>query len=63
MRRHSAEEAVLLEMENTGKVFLDEHGLALAMTRYVLERTQPETTATMNWRPLRQNANVGRCNS
>jgi hypothetical protein len=38
MRRHGAEEAVLLEKENPGKVFLGEHGLALAMTRYVLER-------------------------
>ena len=38
VRTHSDEEAVLLEKENAGKVFLGEHELALAMTRYVLER-------------------------
>ena len=38
VRTHSEEEAVLLEKENAGKVFLGEHELALAMTRYVLER-------------------------
>ena len=38
VRTHSEEEAVLLEKENTGKVFLGEHELALAMTRHVLER-------------------------
>jgi CPA2 family monovalent cation:H+ antiporter-2 len=38
VRMHSEEEAVLLEKENAGKVFLGEHELALAMTRYVLER-------------------------
>jgi monovalent cation:H+ antiporter-2, CPA2 family len=38
VRTHSEEEAVLLEKETVGKVFLGEHELALAMTRYVLER-------------------------
>jgi CPA2 family monovalent cation:H+ antiporter-2 len=38
VRTHSEEEAALLEKENAGKVFLGEHELALAMTRYVLER-------------------------
>jgi monovalent cation:H+ antiporter-2, CPA2 family len=38
VRTHSEEEAVLLEKENAGKVFLGEHELALAMTRHVLER-------------------------
>ena len=38
VRTHSEEEAVLLEKENAGKEFLGEHELALAMTRYVLER-------------------------
>jgi CPA2 family monovalent cation:H+ antiporter-2 len=38
VRTHSEEEAVLLEKENAGKVFLGEHELAIAMTRYVLER-------------------------
>jgi monovalent cation:H+ antiporter-2, CPA2 family len=38
VRTHSEEEAVLLENENAGKVFLGEHELALAMTCHVLER-------------------------
>ena len=38
VRTHSEEEAVLLEKENAGKVFLGEHELALAMIRHVLER-------------------------
>ena len=38
VRTHSEEEAVLLEKENVGKVFLGEHELAIAMTRHVLER-------------------------
>ena len=38
VRTHSEEEAGLLEKENTGKVFLGEHELALAMIRHVLER-------------------------
>jgi monovalent cation:H+ antiporter-2, CPA2 family len=37
VRTHSEEEAVLLEKENAGKVFLGEHELAIAMTRHVLE--------------------------
>jgi len=37
VRTHSEEEALLLEKENAGKVFLGEHELAIAMTRYVLE--------------------------
>jgi CPA2 family monovalent cation:H+ antiporter-2 len=38
VRTHSEEEAVLLEKENAGKVFLGEHELALGMTRHVIER-------------------------
>jgi monovalent cation:H+ antiporter-2, CPA2 family len=38
VRTHSEEEAGLLEKENTGKVFLGEHELALSMIRHVLER-------------------------
>ncbi|MGH7824447.1 MAG: YbaL family putative K(+) efflux transporter [Candidatus Binatia bacterium] len=38
VRTHSEEEAVLLEKENAGKVFLGEHELALAVTHHVLER-------------------------
>jgi CPA2 family monovalent cation:H+ antiporter-2 len=38
VRTHSEEEAGLLEKENTGKVFLGEHELALAMIGHVLER-------------------------
>jgi CPA2 family monovalent cation:H+ antiporter-2 len=38
VRTHSEEEAVLLEKENAGKVFLGEHELAIAMIRYVIER-------------------------
>jgi CPA2 family monovalent cation:H+ antiporter-2 len=38
VRTHSEEEAGLLEKENTGKVFLGEHELALAMIRHVLGR-------------------------
>jgi CPA2 family monovalent cation:H+ antiporter-2 len=38
VRTHSEEEAVLLEKENSGKVFFGEHELALAMTRHVLEQ-------------------------
>jgi CPA2 family monovalent cation:H+ antiporter-2 len=36
LRSHSAEEAALLEREQTGKVFVGENELALAMTRHVL---------------------------
>jgi CPA2 family monovalent cation:H+ antiporter-2 len=38
VRSHSEEEAVLLEREKAGKVFMGEHELALSMTRHVLER-------------------------
>jgi monovalent cation:H+ antiporter-2, CPA2 family len=38
VRTHSEEEAGLLQKENTGKVFLGEHELALAMIHHVLER-------------------------
>jgi CPA2 family monovalent cation:H+ antiporter-2 len=38
VRTHSEEEAVLLEREHAGKVFMGEHELALGMARYVLER-------------------------
>jgi CPA2 family monovalent cation:H+ antiporter-2 len=38
VRTHSEEEAVLLEKEKAGKVFLGEHELAIAMTRHVLGR-------------------------
>ena len=38
VRTHSEEEAVLLEKQNAGKVFLGEHELACAMMRHVLER-------------------------
>ena len=38
VRTHSEEQAVLLEKEIAGKVFMSEHELALVLTRYVLER-------------------------
>jgi CPA2 family monovalent cation:H+ antiporter-2 len=38
VRTHSEEEAVLLEKETAGKVFLGEHELARAMIHHVLER-------------------------
>jgi CPA2 family monovalent cation:H+ antiporter-2 len=38
VRTHSEEEAVLLQKENAGKVFMGEHELALAMMRHVIER-------------------------
>jgi len=38
VRTHSEEEAVLLEKENAGKVFLGEHELARSMLRDVLNR-------------------------
>jgi CPA2 family monovalent cation:H+ antiporter-2 len=43
VRTHSEEEAVLLEKENAGKVFLGEHELAGSMIRHVLERYAAET--------------------
>ena len=38
LRTHSEEEAALLEKEIAAKVFMGEHELAFALTRYVLER-------------------------
>ena len=38
VRTHSEQEALLLEKENAGKVFMGEHELATAMTCHVLER-------------------------
>jgi CPA2 family monovalent cation:H+ antiporter-2 len=38
VRTHSEEEAVLLEKENVGKVFMGEHELAVGMIRHVIER-------------------------
>jgi CPA2 family monovalent cation:H+ antiporter-2 len=38
VRTHSEEEAVLLEKENVGRVFMDEHELAAGMARHILER-------------------------
>jgi CPA2 family monovalent cation:H+ antiporter-2 len=38
VRTHSEEEAALLEREISGKVFMGEHELAIAATRYVLGR-------------------------
>ncbi|MBI3065467.1 MAG: NAD-binding protein, partial [Deltaproteobacteria bacterium] len=43
VRTHSEEEAVLLEKENAGKVFLGEHELSRSMIQYVLERYAAET--------------------
>jgi CPA2 family monovalent cation:H+ antiporter-2 len=38
VRTHSEEEAVLLQEENAGKVFMGEHELAVGMARHVIER-------------------------
>ena len=38
VRTHSEEDATLLRSENAGTVFLGEHELAMAMTRYVMEK-------------------------
>ncbi|HSL80639.1 MAG TPA: YbaL family putative K(+) efflux transporter [Pseudolabrys sp.] len=38
VRTHSEEEAVFLEKENAGKIFMGEHELAGGIIRYVLER-------------------------
>ena len=38
VRTHSEEEAVLLEQEKAGKVFMGEHELAAGMIRHVIER-------------------------
>ena len=43
VRTHSEEEAVLLEKENAGKVFLGEHELAGSMIQFVLGRYAAET--------------------
>jgi monovalent cation:H+ antiporter-2, CPA2 family len=43
VRTHSEEEAVLLEKDNAGKVFLGEHELAVGMTQHVLERYTART--------------------
>jgi monovalent cation:H+ antiporter-2, CPA2 family len=43
VRTHSEEEAVLLEKENAGKVFLGEHELARSMIRHVLDRYAART--------------------
>jgi CPA2 family monovalent cation:H+ antiporter-2 len=42
LRTHSDEEAVLLQKDSLGKVFVGEHELALGMTRHVLTRMQSE---------------------
>jgi monovalent cation:H+ antiporter-2, CPA2 family len=43
VRTHSEEEAVLLEKEQAGKVFLGEHELAAGMIQHVLERYTVKT--------------------
>jgi monovalent cation:H+ antiporter-2, CPA2 family len=43
VRTHSEEEAVLLERDKAGKVFLGEHELALGMTQHVLDRYTART--------------------
>jgi CPA2 family monovalent cation:H+ antiporter-2 len=43
LRTHSEEEAVLLEKENAGKVFLGEHELARSMIQHVLDRYAART--------------------
>ncbi|MGR6034631.1 MAG: cation:proton antiporter domain-containing protein [Candidatus Nitrosoglobus sp.] len=40
IRTHSEEEAILLEQEGAGKVFLGENELAKSITQYVLERLE-----------------------
>ena len=44
IRTYSDEEADLLRSENLGTIFMGEHELATAMTRYVLQRLSGETT-------------------
>ena len=46
VRTHSEEEAVLLEKENAGKVFLGEHELARD-DRHVLDRSRRSPTASL----------------
>ena len=43
VRTHSEEEAVLLEKDNAGKVFLGEHELAIGMIQHVLARYAAKT--------------------
>jgi hypothetical protein len=45
LRTHSDEEAVLLQKENLGKVFMGENELARGMTRHVLVRMGIDTRA------------------
>jgi CPA2 family monovalent cation:H+ antiporter-2 len=45
VRSHNAEEALLLERDGTGRVFVGEAELASAMTRHVLELVQPPPTS------------------
>jgi len=40
LRTHSDEEAVLLQKEKVGKVFMGEHELAQGMARHVLDRME-----------------------
>ena len=46
VRTHSEEEAVLLEKENAGKVFMGEHELAVGMIRHVIERFTAAPSST-----------------
>jgi monovalent cation:H+ antiporter-2, CPA2 family len=46
LRTHSDEEAMLLQKENLGKVFMGEHELARGMTRHVLVRMGIDSRAT-----------------
>ena len=43
VRTHSEEEAMLLEKESAGKIFLGEHELARSMSDYILERYASST--------------------
>jgi CPA2 family monovalent cation:H+ antiporter-2 len=45
IRTHSDEEAELLRQENLGHVFMEEHELALAMTRETARRMEPSHSA------------------
>jgi len=46
VRTHSEEEAVLLEKEYAGKVFMGEHELAVGMIRHVIERFTATPSST-----------------
>jgi CPA2 family monovalent cation:H+ antiporter-2 len=48
VRTHSEEEAVLLEKEQAGKVFLGEHELAIGMIQHVLECYAGKSSAANN---------------